>query len=139
MRRKERDRQLLRVLKLIKLFEHSRFGLSINEARREMGVTRRTIYRDLAMIEDAGYRFVKEGGGGGQAKKWRFPPGMRKAPDKPYTETELLSLYFCMNLLQPLRGTPLRDGVESLVSKIEATFPEEEREYLGDLVFTHVA
>ncbi len=138
-RRKERGRQLLRILKLIKLFEHSRYGLTINELGREMEVTRRTLYRDLAMVEDAGYRFVKEGGGGGFSKKWRFPPGMRKAPDKPYAETELLSLYFCMNLLQPLRGTPLRDGVESLVAKIEATFPEEEREYLGDLVFTHVA
>ena len=139
MRRKERGRQLLRILKLIKLFEHSRFGLTINELCREMTVKRRTLYRDLDMIEDAGYRFVKEGGGGGFSKKWRFPPGMRKAPDKPYTEAELLSLYFCMNLLQPFRGTPLRDGVESIVAKIEATFPEDERDYLGDLVFTHVA
>ena len=139
MKRKERGRQLLRVLKLIKLFEHSRYGMSINELCREMAVTRRTLYRDLEMVEDAGYRFVKEGGGGGLSKKWRFPPGMRKAPDKPYTESELLSLYFCMNLLQPFRGTPLRDGLESLLAKIEATFTEEEREYFGDLVFTHVA
>ena len=139
MRRKERGRQLLRILKLIKLFEHSRYGMTINELCREMTVTRRTLYRDLEMVEDAGYRFVKEGGGGGFSKKWRFPPGMRKAPDKPYTESELLSLYFCMNLLQPFRGTPLRDGLESLLAKIEATFTEEEREYFGDLVFTHVA
>lgn len=139
MRRKERGRQLLRVLKLVKLFEHSRYGLTINELTREMDVTRRTLYRDLDMIEDAGYRFVKEGGGGGFSKKWRFPPGMQKAPDKPYTESELLSLYFCMNLLQPFRGTPLRDGLESLLAKIEATFSEKEREYFGDLVFTHVA
>jgi proteasome accessory factor B len=138
-KRKERGRQLLRVLKLIKLFEHSRYGMTINELCREMSVTRRTLYRDLEMVEEAGYRFVKEGGGGGFSKKWRFPPGMRKAPDKPYTESELLSLYFCMNLLQPFRGTPLRDGLESLLAKIEATFTEEEREYFGDLVFTHVA
>jgi len=138
-RRKERGRQLLRVLKLIKLFEHSRYGMTVNELCREMSVTRRTLYRDLEMVEEAGYRFVKEGGGGGFSKKWRFPPGMRKAPDKPYTESELLSLYFCMNLLQPFRGTPLRDGLESLLAKIEATFTEEEREYFGDLVFTHVA
>jgi len=138
-RRKERGRQLLRVLKLIKLFEHSRYGMTINELCREMTVTRRTLYRDLEMVEDAGYRFVKEGGGGGLSKKWRFPPGMRKAPDRPYPDSELLSLYFCMNLLQPFRGTPLRDGLESLLAKIEATFTEEEREYFGDLVFTHVA
>jgi predicted DNA-binding transcriptional regulator YafY len=138
MRRKERGRQLLRILRLIKMFEHSRYGYTIAELVRECAVTRRTLYRDLAQIEDAGYRFTKDGGAG-EALKWRFPPGMRRAPDKPYTETELLSLYFCMNLLQPLRGTPLRDGVESLLAKIEATFPEGEREYLGDLVFTHVA
>ena len=139
MRRKERGRQLQRILTLIKLFEHSRFGYTIPELCRETNITRRTLYRDLEMLEDAGYRFIKEGGGGGLSKKWRFPPGMRKAPDKPYTETELLSLYFCMNMLQPLRGTPLRDGVESLLMKIEATFTEKEREYFGDLVFTHVA
>ncbi len=138
MRRKERGRQLLRVLKLIRLFEHSRFGLTVDELRRELGVTRRTVYRDLRLVEDAGYRFTKEGGGG-LPKRWRFPPGLLRAPGRPYTEAELLSLYFCMNLLQPLRGTPLRDGVESLLAKIEATFPEKEREYLGDVVFTHVA
>jgi predicted DNA-binding transcriptional regulator YafY len=139
MRRRHRGRQLLRVLKLVKLFEHARFGLTLDELRRELSVTRRTLYRDLELMEAAGYRFIKEGGGGGDSKTWRFPPGLRKAPDQPYTESELLSLYFCMNLLQPLRGTPLRDGVESVLAKVEATFSEEEREYLGDLVFTHVA
>jgi proteasome accessory factor B len=139
MRRKERGRQLLRILKLIKLFEHSRYGLTIKELCKEMDVTRRTLYRDLDLLEEAGYRFVKEGGGGGDSKKWRLPPGMRKDPDRPYTESELLSLYFCMNLMQPFRGTPLRDGLESLLAKIEATFTDKEREHFGDVVFTHVA
>lgn len=139
MKRKERGRQLQRILKLIKLFEHSKFGLTIPELCKELDVTRRTLYRDIDLLEDAGYRFIKEGGGGGDSKTWRLPPGMRRAPDQPYQETELLSLYFCMNLLQPFRGTPLRDGLESLLAKIEATFTEKQREYFGDLVFTHVA
>ncbi len=138
MRRKSRGRQLLRVLKLIELFQHSKFGMTVEETRREMGVTRRTLYRDLEMIEDAGYRFEKIGGNG-DVRKWRFPPGLRRSLDKPYQEQELLSLYFCMNLLQPFRGTPLRDGLESVLKKIEATFTEEEREYFGDLLYTHVA
>jgi predicted DNA-binding transcriptional regulator YafY len=141
MNHKERGRQLGRILKLIKLFEHSRYGYTIPELCKETKVTRRTLYRDLEMLEDAGYRFVQEDGGGsrGLSKRWRFPPGMQKAPDTPYTETELLSLYFCMNMLSPFRGTPLREGVESLLGKIEATFTEKERDYFGDLVFTHVA
>jgi proteasome accessory factor B len=113
--------------------------MTINELRKEMFVTRRTLYRDLEMIEDAGYRFEKVGGGGGDSKKWRFPTGLRRSLDKPYQEQELLSLYFCMNLLQPFRGTPLRDGLESVLQKIEATFTEEERVYFGDLLYTHLA
>src|SRR5258708_37038183 len=111
-KRKERGRPLLRVLKLIKLFEHSRCGMTTNELCREMTVTRRTLYRDLEMVEDAGYRFVKEGGGGGFSKKWRFPPGVRKAPDQPYTDTQLPPLSFCMKLLPPSRGPPLARGRE---------------------------
>src|SRR2546425_560508 len=53
MRRKERGRQLLRILKLIKLFEHSRYGLTINELCREMTVTRRTLYGDLVFTHVA--------------------------------------------------------------------------------------
>ncbi len=139
MRRKERGRQLLRILELIRLFEDSRFGFTLGELRREMSVTRRTLYRDLRLLEDAGYRFDKESGSDGVTKKWRFPPGMRKAPGQAYADGEVLSLYFCLNLLQPLRGTPFRDGVESLLAKIEASLPPKERDRLGDLVFTHVA
>jgi predicted DNA-binding transcriptional regulator YafY len=137
-KRRERGAQLQRILKLIQMFERSRYGYTIAELRKELGVTRRTLYRDLAMIEDAGYRFEKIGAHG-ETRKWRFPPGMRRAADKPYTEQELLSLYFCMNLLQPFRGTPLRDGLESVLQKIEAAFSEEEQAYFGDLMFTHLA
>ena len=139
MAQKERGNQLRRILKLLQLFQHSRSGMTIPELCREMEVTRRTLYRDLELIEEAGYRFEKRGGGGGEAKKWSFPEGLRKSLDKPYNEQELLSLYFCMNLLQPLRGTPLRNGLESVLSKIEATFTDREREYFGDLLFTHLA
>ena len=118
MQRKERGNQLRRLLKLLQLFQHSRFGLTLPELQKELGVTRRTIYRDLEMLEEAGYRFEKTGEAGA-ARKWRFPAGLRKSLSKPYTEQELLSLYFCINLLQPLRGTPLREGLESVLRKIE--------------------
>ncbi len=139
MAEKARGTQLRRILKLLQLFQHSRTGMTIPELCRDMEVTRRTLYRDLDLIEEAGYRFEKRGGGGGEAKKWKFPEGLRKSLDQPYNEQELLSLYFCMNLLQPLRGTPLRDGLESVLAKIEATFTDREREYFGDLLFTHLA
>lgn len=138
MKKRERGRQLRRILRLIQVFEHARFGRTIPDLCRELGVTRRTLYRDLGLVEEAGYRFEKTGGVG-EPKTWRFPAGLRHGLDRPYSEPELLSLYFCMNLLQPFRGTPLRDGLESVLAKIESTFSEKEREYFGDLLYTHLA
>ncbi|HXX93878.1 MAG TPA: HTH domain-containing protein, partial [Planctomycetota bacterium] len=65
MRQKERGRQIRRILKLIRLFEHSRYGLTMRELCREMAVGRRTLYRDLETMEDANYRFVKDRRGDG--------------------------------------------------------------------------
>lgn len=139
MTKRARGRQLRRVLRLIRLFEQSRFGRTIPEIGRELGVTRRTVYRDLEAIEDAGYRFEKIEGAPGEPRKWRFPPGLRRSPDRPFSEPELLSLYFCLNLLLPFRGTPLRDGLESVLSKVESSFSAEEREYFGAFLDTHLA
>ena len=44
-----------------------------------------------------------------------------------------------MNLLSPLRGTPLREGLETALAKIESGFGPRDRAKYGDLIFTHLA
>lgn len=137
-KRKERGRQLRRILRLVRKLEHSRSGLTIEELGDELDVGRRTVYRDLRALEEAGFR-LETSGGDGTPTKWRFTEGQRRSLSSTFTENELLSLYFCLNVLAPLKGTPLRDGVESLLDKIESAFGAKERERYGDAIFTHVA
>lgn len=137
-RTRERGKQLDRVLRLIRKFTYAREGATLAELQEEFGVSRRTIYRDLGMLGRSGFHF--EGGGGDDGRKrWRFTSGQRKNLEMTFTDAELMSLYFCLNLLGPLRGTPLRQGLESALAKIESGFGPRDRARYGDLIFTHLA
>ncbi len=139
MARKRRGGQIDRLLRLIRRFTHGRAGVTVPELQKEFSVSRRTVYRDLGQLQRAGYRFEGDPSVDGDLKRWRFTAGQRKDLSTTFADEELMSLYFCVNLLAPLRGTPLRTGLESALQKIEATFGARERERFGDLVFTHVA
>jgi len=137
MPRKRRGRQLDRVLKILRKMTYSRDGATILDLQREFGASRRTIYRDLTMLQRSGFRFEHPGGEGPRVR-WRFTGGQRRELGLPFGERELISLYFCMNMMAPLKGTPLRDGLEQVLTKIESTFTAKERDHFSDLIFTHV-
>lgn len=137
-RARERGRQLSRILKIIRRLEHSKTGMTLDDLCAALGVSRRTVYRDLHSLEGAGFRIESEGGLG-EEKRWRFTSGQQRSLSNTFTENELLSLYFCLNVLNPLKGTPLMAGVESLIDKVESTFGSRDREYYSTVLFTHVA
>ena len=139
MPKKRRGRQLDRILRLLRKFHYSQNGATIRELCNEFAASRRTVYRDLELIERGGFKFEQVGGGGGEEKHWRFTSGQRRQIDAAFNDVELVSLYFCLNLLSPLKGTPLREGIESILTKIESSFSPKDREYYSDLIFTHVA
>lgn len=118
-------------------FTYAQEGAAVEELQDEFDASRRTVYRDLEMLENAGFRFDKGADDRGRVR-WRFTSGQRRQLGMNFTEDELMSLYFCMNLLTPLKGTPLRRGLESVLAKIESSFSARDREHYSDLIFTHV-
>lgn len=138
MPRKRRGRQLDRILRLIRKFTYSPAGSAIRELQAEFAASRRTIYRDLELLERAGFHF-EQTDEDSDRRRWRFTSGQRRQMSTAFDQRELTSLYFCLNLLAPLRGTPLREGLVSVLTKIEATFSPKDREHYSDLIFTHVA
>lgn len=137
MPRKRRGRQLDRILRLMRKFTFSQEGATVEELQDEFAASRRTVYRDLEMLENSGFRFEKQPRNGDRLR-WRFTAGQRKQLGMNFGDQELMSLYFCMNMLAPLKGTPLRDGLESVLTKIESSFSPRDRDYYSDLIFTHV-
>jgi proteasome accessory factor B len=113
--------QAARLHDLIRILE-VRHGSTADELAEECGVTRRTIYRDLQAIEDAGYPLVKEPSGDGRML-YRFLTGFSKIPPITFSLPELMTLYLCRGQLGLLQGTPFLDDLDAVFGRIRASLP----------------
>jgi len=86
------------------------------------GVTRRTIYRDLQAILDAGYPMVSEKQADGYVL-YSFFPGFSKLPPITFSLEKLMTLYLYQGQLDFLQGTPFQDDLEAIFSRIRSTPP----------------
>jgi len=113
--------QASRLHDVIRLLE-ARYGATVEELAEECGVTRRTIYRDLDAIRDAGYPLVSESESDGRTL-YRFITGFKKSPPITFSLEELLTLYLCRGQLDFLQGTPFQDDLDAIFGRIRSSLP----------------
>lgn len=136
-----RGSQFLRQWKLLRLLEARKFGITLPEMIEELRADldrgeRRTVYRDLGFLQQAGFPVFSEKHDG---KAYWFLAPEFKLPSVPFSPTELMSLYVGRGLLKPLEGTPLQAGIDSALHKIQKTLPESALGFLGSLGQTFAA
>ena len=98
---------------------------------QEMQCSRRTVWRDLAALQAAGFPLAAEQDGG--ESRYRLIQGPRGTPPIPFTLTELMGLHLGRHLLVPLRGTPVGGAIHTALEKISATLGPAARTFLTDL------
>jgi predicted DNA-binding transcriptional regulator YafY len=113
--------QAARLHDVIRILE-ARYGVTVDELAEECGVTRRTIYRDLDAIRDAGYPLDSDQEVDGHTL-YRFMTGYKKSPPITFSLDELLTLYLCRNQLGFLKGTPFEDDLEAIFGRIRSSLP----------------
>ncbi len=120
--------QAVRLHDLIRILE-ARYGATVDELVEECQVTRRTIYRDLQAILEAGYPLVSERQVDGFVQ-YRFLSGFSKIPPIIFSLEELMTLYLCRGQLDFLQGTPFQDDLESIFARIHSSLPPRSVAYL---------
>ncbi|RMF42062.1 MAG: transcriptional regulator [Deltaproteobacteria bacterium] len=113
--------QAARLHDVIRLLE-TRYGASVDELAEECGVTRRTVYRDLKAIEEAGYPLVSEADEGGRVL-YRFMTGFKQVPPITFSLEELMTLHLCRDQLAFLRGTPFAEDLDAIFTRIHSSLP----------------
>lgn len=113
--------QAARLHDVIRILE-ARYGVTVDELAEECGVTRRTIYRDLDAIRDAGYPLDSEQEVDGHTL-YRFVTGFKKSPPITFSLDELMTLYLCRGQLGFLKGTPFEDDLEAIFGRIRSSLP----------------
>ncbi len=105
---------------MIRLIE-ARHGISVAELAEETGVNKRTIHRDLAAIQEAGYPLISDWQDGG--KLYRFLTRFKDVPPISFTLQELMTLSLLRSQLDLLQGTPFLDDMQSLFRKVNSVLP----------------
>lgn len=128
-----RNAEVIRQWQLLLRIEKSRFGLTVDEMAAETGVGRRTIWRDMAALQEAGFPLTSEKGADLRTR-WMLMSLPLKALHNPgLSVVEVCSLYMSRALLAAMPGAAFADGLAGLMQKIEKSLSPALRSFLDQL------
>lgn len=123
-----RGTQLTRQWKILRLLEFRKRGLTAAELEAELEAPLRTVYRDLTVLQSAGFPLYSEKDG--RSSRWRLLEGSKNSLSLPFTVTELMSLHMSRDILKVFDGTVFQESIESLFDKVRTTLTQEAIQYL---------
>ncbi|GAB4141210.1 MAG: WYL domain-containing protein [Planctomycetaceae bacterium] len=95
----------------------------------EVGVTTRTIRRDLETLRQVGFPLIEKHVSSHGRKHWQLSPGIESVP-LSFTWDEAIALYLARRYLEPLANTHLWDSAQKAFRKIKSTLGEPAVRYL---------
>lgn len=122
------DPQIIRHWNLLRLLGARHQGITKREMARELGVSEKTIQRDLDFFRLQCVPLECVTGDRGK-KVWRLGEGWRKPP-LVFTYEEAAALYLGRQFLEPMAGSPFWSAAQSAWQKIRSTLGETPLKYL---------
>ena len=133
-----RNQEVIRQWKVLHALESSRHGASIDALSDELDVTTRTIRRDLAALQEAGFPLYDERDDDGRVR-WRLDGAVLKGLETGFTLAELCALYMSRNLLEAVAGTPFQRDLTNAFARLEKMLSPRMRQFLDRLPSVLVA
>jgi predicted DNA-binding transcriptional regulator YafY len=133
-----RNQEVIRQWKLLHALESSRHGVSIDALSQDLEVTTRTIRRDLAALQEAGFALFDERDEDGHVK-WRLDGQVLKGTDTGFTLSELCALYLSRNILEAVAGTPFQRDLTNAFERLAKLLSPRMRQFLDRLPTVLVA
>lgn len=121
--------QVLRQWKLLQRLSDEQDGVLLTQLAAELGVSPRTVRRDLGVLQAADFPLEEHVGVRG-VKRWRMQP---LGPQLQVGYADLISVMMSRRLLEPMAGTPLWDGQQRLLRKVRGVLGERAVRYCQQL------
>jgi proteasome accessory factor B len=127
-----RNQEVIRQWKVLHALESSRHGTTIPALAGELDVTTRTIRRDLAALQEAGFPLFDERDEDGRVT-WRLDGQILKGLETGFTLPELCALYLSRNLLEAVGATPFQRDLALAFGRLEKLLTPRMRQFLDRL------
>ena len=127
-----RNQEVIRQWKVLHALESSRHGATIDALADDLEVTTRTIRRDLAALQEAGFPLFDERDEDGRAH-WRLEGQALKGLETGFTLAEICALYLSRNMLEAVAGTPFQRDLTLAFTRLEKMLSPRMRQFLDRL------
>ena len=127
-----RNQEVIRQWKVLHALESSRHGAAIDALASDLDVTTRTIRRDLAALQEAGFPLYDERDEDGHTR-WRLDGQVLKGLEAGFTLAELCAMYLSRNLLESVAGTPFQRDLTNAFTRLEQMLSPRMRTFLNRL------
>lgn len=127
-----RNQEVIRQWRLLHALDASRHGASIDALADELEVTTRTIRRDLAALQEAGFPLYDERDDDGRVR-WRMDGHVLNGLETGFTLAELCAMYLSRNLLESVAGTPFQRDLTNAFGRLEKMLSPRMRQFLDRL------
>ncbi|MCA9061812.1 MAG: WYL domain-containing transcriptional regulator [Planctomycetaceae bacterium] len=114
------SQQLLRQWQLLQSLSNSRIGIALADLTAELAVTDRTIRRDLAVLQSAGFPLIEIVGDHGR-KRWRMQP---LSEQLSFSYSDMFAVILSRRFLEPLAGSPFWEGHQKIYQKVRGALGE---------------
>lgn len=134
-----RNGQVSRIYAVLAILEGAPHGLTVADLTSRLNdrgheASKRTVYRDLEALSDAGFALSPTGDtGDSNATRWVLERLTKISEHFVLSPKELLSLYIARGVLAPLKETPFFSDLDGVFKKIELRIGTKGSEYLQDL------
>ena len=133
-----RNQEVIRQWKMLHALEAARQGVTINALADELAVTTRTIRRDLAALQEAGFPLYDEHDDEGHPR-WRLDGHVLGGLEAGFTLAELCALYLSRNLLEAVAGTPFQRDLSLAFTRMARMLSPRMKQFLDRLPTVLVA
>ena len=127
-----RNQEVIRQWRVLHALESSRHGATIDGLAGELEVTTRTIRRDLAALQEAGFALYDEHDEDGRAR-WRIDGQVLKGLETGFTLAELCALYLSRHLLESVGGSPFQRDLANAFGRLGKMLSPRMRQFLDRL------
>ena len=127
-----RNAEVIRQWQILREVEARRTGVTIHELADRVGVSTRTIRRDLQALQEAGFALYDEGDQN-ETKRWRLDAQPFRGLEEGLTVRDVAALYLSRSIVESLPGWPLVDELRAALGKLERALNPRTREFLATL------